>query len=465
MNSSASSDRGRWVAPTLLCVFIAAFTLVSGYHLARVYEAGHGPYLQDMASLNQAIWNTAHGRPLQATILFEGIRDHFEPMLALYSLAYVAGGDITTLVFWVSFLVALGAIPWYMLGRRVDGSQGISLLLAGCYLLFPPIHKALEINYVRPDLLFFPVLSVLAYALVFENRRLGIIAVIAALACKESAGFVILGVGLFGLFSRPRAWPTRRESIVLLILGSVWAPLISGVLLPAAGIERIQHFERFRPLSKLGVGLMRWAKTITYPALVAILAMLAWRRRREWIIALPHVIGLAFFWVRLRYLIPALPVPLFVAAHEALSWGTAAKRRLVLGSLVVFFAAANIHLGFWMIPAPDPRIEAARPLLAQIPDTASLCTERKLLVHGSSRERVYQFNRRHYFPADSRDYLDSEYFLLDRTDLEKTRAPGPRWPTREQAFEELDSLDLTIVGSQPPWTLYRREADLLSSSQ
>jgi hypothetical protein len=59
---------------------------------------GHAETRQDIASVNQAVWNTARGRffARRSSTKAPGSRG---PVLALHALAYAAGGTIQTLLY------------------------------------------------------------------------------------------------------------------------------------------------------------------------------------------------------------------------------------------------------------------------------------------------------------------------------------------------------------------------------
>jgi hypothetical protein len=78
-------------------------------------------------------------------------------------------------------------------------------------------------------------------------------------------------------------------------------------------------------------------------------------------------------------------------------------------------------------------------------------------VHLSSRARLYEFNRRHRPRDNGRDYLDADYFLLSRKDEEMPQSSMRRHRSRKAAWQELEGLDLVVVGEAHPWKLYRKQ--------
>ena len=83
----------------------------------------------------------------------------FQPWMHGRSKLTDAGGTIHTLLYLQAFLLSLGAIPFYALGRQRGGSAFEAGLLAASYLLLPPLHRLIEKDYFRTDQLLFPVLA------------------------------------------------------------------------------------------------------------------------------------------------------------------------------------------------------------------------------------------------------------------------------------------------------------------
>ena len=50
-----------WAGPLALAGLILLFTLACGRWMVAMHEAGHAETRQDIASVNQAVWNTSQG--------------------------------------------------------------------------------------------------------------------------------------------------------------------------------------------------------------------------------------------------------------------------------------------------------------------------------------------------------------------------------------------------------------------
>jgi uncharacterized membrane protein len=104
--------------PIAMAGLVLLFTIACGRWMIALHETGHAETRQDIASINQAVWNTSRGRLGRATILYEGVRDHLEPVLLVYALNYAAGGTVHTLLYLHALAIGLGALPFYPLPYR-----------------------------------------------------------------------------------------------------------------------------------------------------------------------------------------------------------------------------------------------------------------------------------------------------------------------------------------------------------
>lgn len=433
-----------------MLVGIVVFTAACAWRMNNLYESGHTRRRQDLGSINQAVWNSSRGHILHATILRVGTRDHLEPILIVYALNYLVGGTIRSLMVVHAFLIALGAVPLYLLARRRGLGVAETLLFPMAYFLLPPLHQMMKSAWLRPELLFFPALVLMAYAIVFSHRRCLIVSVVLALFCKEAGAFTVLGLGIY-LMVFERRW---RLGAALAILGALWVPMVSFVLLPAVSGMKVGHMSRIRPC---GMDILRrlWGKRWP-PIVAALIPCLLILKRWAAVIPLPHMVGLLFFKTRLRYIMPIIPIPWFLAMDVLAEWRWARSRRVVLILLPLVMIATNICLGYWEPMEPDPVIAAAGPLMAMIPEGAAVCTNNRLLVHLSGRARIYEFNRKHRPKHDGQDYLGADYFLLSREKV--TRPPFKRHDTLAEARAEIDTLGVALVAEAHPWQLYRRKA-------
>ncbi len=104
----------------------------------------------DLGNVNQAIWNTAHGRPFAFTNmapLSNRLALHVEPILFLFVPFYWLGiGGPQLLLVVQALIVALGAWPLYLIARPKIGANG-ALITGVAYLLYPALEAAVLFDF------------------------------------------------------------------------------------------------------------------------------------------------------------------------------------------------------------------------------------------------------------------------------------------------------------------------------
>lgn len=178
----------------------------------------------DLGNVDQAVWNTIHGRPFAMTNI-EGLTNrlgtHVEPILLPVSLLYLVWSDPRALLLLQTVVIALGAWPVHRLAwRALSGqdrapgaaSQGVfaeevlPLLFAAVYLLMPALQSANLFDFHAVALA--PTFFLLAFYCL-ETRRWGGYALFALLtmSCKEDMPLLVAMLGLYALV-------VRRERVV-----------------------------------------------------------------------------------------------------------------------------------------------------------------------------------------------------------------------------------------------------------
>jgi Predicted membrane protein (DUF2079) len=438
--------------PIVMAGLVLLFTIACGRWMIALHGTGHAETRQDIASISQAIWNTSRGRLGRTTILYEGVRDHLEPVLLLYAVNYTAGGTVDTLLYLHALAIGLGAVPFYALGRRRGLSAVEAWFMATGYLLLPPLHRLVEKDYLRLDLLLFPVLAVLAYAVTVRRDRLALAAAVLALCVRESGALAVVGLGLHRLCVERRV----RSGLALVVLGALWLPFVHYVWLPWLLGHPTQHDDHVRSPAVIADQLaalwgVRWPVGV-----LAATALLLLRRRWVALLAVPQLVSLLFYRMALRYSAPLFSIVWLSLADEIAHWSRRGLRRAALIAASCVFALANVALGSWRSPSADG-MRDVRPLLARVPHDASVCAESRVLGHLSLRERLFQFNRQHYFPEAARACLGAEYFLLNRNGRD-TFFEHRRHHDRAQAFREVEALGIETVAESGTWVLWRRRS-------
>ena len=137
----------------------------------------------DVGNMVQAVWSTAHGRPLETTdvngVQFSRLGAHVDPILAVFTPLTWTGHLPEALLVSQAVIVALGALPAFWLGRRWLGDDRLAVAAAAVYLLYPPTMWA-TVTEFHPVTLAAPLLMFCIWAA--EERRYLVLTVLATLA-------------------------------------------------------------------------------------------------------------------------------------------------------------------------------------------------------------------------------------------------------------------------------------------
>ncbi len=217
---------------SVVIIFAVVFTvLVLNRHAA--FESNGF----DLGNVNQAIWNTAHGRPLAFTNmapLTNRLALHVEPILFLFVPFYWLGlGGPELLLVVQAVIVALGVWPLYFIARPKIGATG-ALIVGIAYLLYPALEAAVMFDFhavtLAPTFLLFAFYYLekafsLQQSMVGDRRAVSFILPLSAffllltLSCKEDMGFVVAMLGVyFGL-----RYKRLKPAAFIFVLGMGWS--------------------------------------------------------------------------------------------------------------------------------------------------------------------------------------------------------------------------------------------------
>ena len=256
---------GRWPL-FLVGLAMALYLAYFGWYTLRAYD--HFTYQADLGIYDQAVWNTAFGRPFRSTIeepYDTLLGDHVEPVLLLISLAYRLWASPKMLLLLQTAALALGALPVYWLARdQLSAARAldrpIELPLAGSgpasvpnwveftavalavvYLLYPPVHSANVFEF-HPSALAIPLLLFLLYFLRKRRWVLYFLCLVLTLATKEVLPLTTLGVGLYALFVERQ----RVVGLATMLASVLWFGLVVFVVIPHFSPEgQSQYFAEF----------------------------------------------------------------------------------------------------------------------------------------------------------------------------------------------------------------------------
>ena len=215
----------------------------------------------------QAVWSTAHGDPLRMTSLhgdqISRLAAHVDPILVLFAPLWWLWPSPNMLLVVQAAVIALGAIPVFLLARKHLASPRAGLGFALAYLLYPATGW-LTLNEFHPVALATPLL-LFAFWYLDEDRLLPFaVFALAASACKEEIALVVAGFGIWYAVAH-RSWVAGSA---IALAGFAWAAVAIGVVIPHynAGAES-DFYGRYNEVGGSASGILK--TTFTHPLRIA----------------------------------------------------------------------------------------------------------------------------------------------------------------------------------------------------
>ncbi len=419
----------RLCTPTIaLWLCIIAYWLTFGA-LSILQHDAFGTSIYDLGNVDQAVWNTLHGRILQFTTQPQmgdiRLSMHIEPILIPISLFYLIYSSPKTLLILQTLALGLGAWPLYLIARLKLRSGWAAASFSVAYLLLPALEAAnlFEFHAVVMAPLF------LLFCFYFIEKAPANASLpsyipafafaILAMSSKEDIPLLVIMMGLYFLIVA-RKW---KGGLPLIILGSLWFYVAIYMVYPAVragkGSPFMHYYENF------GDNPFAIAFTLlTKPQLTAQTLLTTDNLHYMLGLLFPFgflpIVGLPVLLIAApslginllssfplmheleakQYAIPIVPFVALAAVYGALTLGRwLRKERAVtyLASIMVLLFALTYHYfrGFSpMSVAYKPPLVTAHHRLAdefihQIPPDAPLVAQDRLFPHVSQRERAY----------------------------------------------------------------------------
>ena len=221
----------------------------------------------DLGNMVQAVWSTVHGDPLRMTSLhgdqISRLAAHVDPILVLFAPLWWIWPSPHMLLVVQAVVIALGAVPVFLLARKHLASPRAALGFALAYLLYPATGW-LTLNEFHPVALATPLL-LFAFWYLDEERLLPFaVFALAASACKEDIALVVAGFGIWYAVAH-RSWVAGAA---IALAGGAWAAIAIGVVIPHynAGAES-DFYGRYSEVGGSARGILETA--FTHPLRIA----------------------------------------------------------------------------------------------------------------------------------------------------------------------------------------------------
>jgi uncharacterized membrane protein len=422
-----------------LTYLIIAIYAVTFAHLSVLQHQSHNTHAFDLGNMDQAVWNTANGRPFEFTN-WEGGRTrlaaHVEPILIPIAQLYRLFSGPETLLVLQAVVISLGALPAFWLARDKLRNDFAAIGFASAYLLAPELEAA-NLSDFHPVAL---ASSFLLFAFWFLHRdRYLPFLVFATLAMmtKEQVPISVSLLGLYIVFVKQRPW----VGWPVVAFAAIWFLVAFFVVLPANNPLRVSpYLSRYDQLGSSPIEVI--ATLITDPGrafpaeslpdkllylrqLFAPVAFLAWLSPLTLMPALPDLaINLLSSFEPMysggsHY--SAVIVPFIIIASIdglALLASLLARLSVLMVQPFIYSVSASVlalsvfsYYHTVVLPLADnfPQVtdhhRLFREIKALIPPDAAVSASTTLNPHVSQRQRLYLFP----------DVADADYVVVDVT--------------------------------------------------
>jgi uncharacterized membrane protein len=437
----------------------------------RAFETGRF----DLGNMVQAVWSTAHGRPLEVTELggeqITRLGAHVDPILVAFAPLWWLWPSPTMLLVLQAVVVALGALPIFWLGRKHLESDLAGALCGLAYLAYPAVQW-LALDEFHPVALACPLLA-FAFWYLDEDRLWAFVpfGFLAALT-KEEIPLVVGALGVWYAIAKRR----RIEGAIIAVVGTAATAISLGFVMPhfREGAEPA-FYGRYDAVGGSPLGLAETAFTDPFAVLGAVtegrdllylaelalpLAGLFLLAPLALVAALPELLANLLSSVstqtsiRFHYTAPITP---FLIVSAVLGAARFARPREAAAALLAASAVGAIAIGPLGAGelVPDRRSahdRVAAEALTLIPPNAAVSSTNGLGAHLSERRRIHSFpvvRDAQWVAVD----LKRASYLDRRSDPSTTAVPlaellrGGSWRT---VFEEDGIFVLRKVAASTP---------------
>lgn len=207
-------------------MYAAGFSLLASLE-HRAFETGRF----DLGNMVQAVWSTAHGRPLDVTELdgdqVNRLGAHVDPLLAAFAPLWWVWPSPTMLLVAQAVAVALGALPVFWLARKHLGSERLAALFALAYLLYPAVQW-LALDEFHAVALACPLLLYAVWYLDEDRLAAALPFLGLAAVTKEEVPLAVAGLGIWFALARGR----RLAGAAIAVAGVALSAFYLAVVMP-----------------------------------------------------------------------------------------------------------------------------------------------------------------------------------------------------------------------------------------
>ncbi|EKD96082.1 MAG: hypothetical protein ACD_24C00195G0003 [uncultured bacterium] len=217
-----------WIA---LIVPLIVYVLVFSYLTILRHNAFVSNF--DLANMDQTIWNTLNGRFFSLSSpdgTLSRLSVHADFILILLSPIYLLWSDVRMLLITQTFFLAGGAIPIYLLARKVLKRNFTSLAISWLYLLYPGLQWVNFYDF-HPVSLSIPFVLSAFYSSYIKKWGWYFFFAFLAVITKEEISLVVSMIGVLQFF----LYRERKIGVLSFLVGLLWFPLMVFWVIPNFG--------------------------------------------------------------------------------------------------------------------------------------------------------------------------------------------------------------------------------------
>lgn len=246
-----------WV---LLALMMLIYAVVVSYQVVLRYDTFKATAF-DLGNMDQVFWNTIHGRFFEFTNQGADwygpptrLGFHVEPIIIPLSVLYLFHADPRLLLVFQTLVLAVGALPVFLLTRKhLPAWPIVAAGMSGAYLLSPSL-LGVNIFDFHPVSIATPLLLYAILAL--DHKRYGwfLLACLLAAMTKEDIPLAVAGIGVLVVWR----YKLPRLGTALIVGGVAWTLLAFVVIMPHfSGAQHNNFWYRYEALgSSPGAALL-----------------------------------------------------------------------------------------------------------------------------------------------------------------------------------------------------------------
>jgi len=228
------------VFDTLFWLSVIIFSLIYSFMSVRIHNSFE-TYGWDLGVFDHGIWQWSQFKiPFSSFHDLPWLADHFHLTLLLLVPFYWIYQNVRTLIVLQAVITCLGAVPVYLLSKKVSKNNLFSLVISLGFLVFYSLQWHTFSGFHELALL--PI--TLGFTLYFwetKNSKLYWIFFILALFVKEETGLLLGTFGLWSILTDRKRW---KQGLTSILLGWGVAVVLIGFVMPwiAGGAYRHAGF-------------------------------------------------------------------------------------------------------------------------------------------------------------------------------------------------------------------------------